>query len=485
MNGTRLQWLRDYRLPFWRFLAPSFLASLVLMLQWVYQQVEFWNRNHVFPASDGERSGQLFANVTSGMVTYYFDLFAELATNSVPWAAIAAIIFTLCWLGRSAQSLQPSMGEYRLLGLLFAYVVVGTGSWYVGFIISITFAIAFVIVGFVLPWARRFNPLATIRVRRGDVREQKAKCALLTVLPGPTDLRDQDLRGQLVTRQMHMDALRERARSLAGDLSSGKGELSAYALEREKITSSLAEYRFPPGLRAPFTILRQNVAANGSVGQWQLPRSVRPADVALAIGPGTGWWDNGVIAAKIGAKLSVPATIYFSYIRAEDEQTATFNSYLGSLHLLSYVVWEVGFWVVAAFVLGCLWTTLPGRQGFVKGAVLWAGFAIPFAVDFALGRQLLHQDPVTGAWLRVPLLLLELLLVGLVFDWFTLRDTDTFRIHKWQPLVTLYGVRRLVPTLVVVVPLLAALVAMYFQLRTGLTAPGVPLQPATSPREGG
>ncbi len=469
--------------PLWKLFVSSFVMSLALMVQWVLQQVEFWNRNNLFPAFDDDRRSQLISEIIGRMVTYYVDLFAELAMNAVPWAVIAAIIFTLSRRGRGTPSFRPSMGEYRLLGLLFAAVVVTTGSSYVGFAVPITFIVAFFIVGFILPWARRFNRLEnilkTIRVRSDDdekqwvERERKRKRKLPKIPKGPTDLRS-----QLITQQVRMDALRDRARSLVADLNAGDKKLCDYETERKEIEISLAKFPFPPA-SATFT------------ADWPGPLSpsVRPANIALAIGPGKGdWWDNGLCAAKIVAVPSILAMAYFSYIeyiKIEDGRISRFTSYFGLLRLLESMVWEVGFWVVAAFVLGCLWRTIPGRRGPIKGAVLWAGFVIPSAIDFTLGRGLFHQDQVDGVLMHALLLLLELLLVGLILDWFTLRDADTFRIHRWQSLATLYGLRGVGPTLstllVVVVPLLATVIGIYIQLTSGSTAPDMLRVPPPGP----
>lgn len=491
-KDTSTQRWGNYRIPSRKFLALSLLASLALMSQWIFQQVELWNRTHVFPAIDGDRSSQLIGNVTTGMVTYYLDLFTELATNSVPWVAIAAIIFMLYRLGRGTPNPQPSSaGEYRLLGILFAAVVVRTESWYFGFPFRITFAVALVIVGFTLPWvhrlpwARRFYPLRTICLRRENEKELPEDPELHTMLPGPTDL--PDLRARLFDQQAEMDRLRERARNLAAELPSEPADFPAYEIKKQEIESSLDKRRFLTGLRQPTELPEPR----GPVDQWKLPWNVRPVDVALAIGPGVSWWENGVRGAQIGAFLGAPATIYFSYTKTESGKIGAFDSHLGLLRLLCSVIWESGFWVIAAFVLGCLWTSLPGRRWPVKGTVLWAGFAIPFAVDFILGQEILHQGVVaeqslglpTGEILRLLLLLFELCLVGLVFDWLTFRDADRLRIRKWRLLATLYGVRELVPTLAeAVVPLLASLIGIYIQYKSpGAEQHGI-LQPPASPR---
>ena len=484
--------------PAWKFLAASFLASLALTGQWVYQQVDLWNRNHVFPAFDRDRHSLLIANVTSGMVTYYRDLFAELARSSVPWVAAAAIILLLCRLGRGTHSLQPSaaMVEYRLLGLLFAAVVVRTQSWYVGFTFRITFVAAFVIVGFILPlthrrpWARRFTPLRTICLPHNDVTEHQTGPELLTILPKPTDL--PDLLARLFDQQEEIDLLQEQARSLVANRTSGNVDSDTYKNKKREIESSLDELQFltltAPG--EPATIPK----SQSSIDRWKLPRNVRPADVALAIGPRTNWWESGVLAAKIGAFPGALATMYFSYEKTKAGKIGTLDS------LLRSVVWEIGFWVIAAFVLGCLWTTLPGRRWPVKGTVLWAGFAIPFVIDFILENEIFHQGLVAeegqglaaggvlGA-LRVLLLLCELCFVGFVFDWFTLREANRLlSYNKWKSLGTLYGIRELAPTLMeVVVPLVASLIGLYIQTKSGSGGEyhGVIILPPPAPLEGG
>lgn len=336
---------------------------------------------------------------------------------------------------------------------------------------------------------------ASIVERGGSIPNRtayKAEQKLILMLPGPPDLRS-----RLVVRQLQLNALRDRAQKLDVELASGKVEMSKYTVEREKVANALTDCQFPPVLttavgvpsgfkrwrRELSTILKRDLNANDSINlPWTLPHSVRPVDVALAIGPRAHWWDNGIIAAKVGAILSTPATAYFSYMQTRDGREGAFNSYLGSLRLLSYVVWEIGFWVVAAFTLGCLWTTLPGRRGLTKASILWAGFAIPFVIGFVIGREVLHQLPFSGTGLHFPLLLLDLFLIGLALEWLTLRDVDTVRVYGWQFLVTLYGVRGLISTLAVTVPLLATLIGVYFQVKSGLSGPNIGPLPSGPPQ---
>jgi len=95
----------------------------------------------------------------------------------------------------------------------------------------------------------------------------------------------------------------------------------------------------------------------------------------------------------------------------------------------------------------------------------------------------LHQDssPVIQEFLHPILLLFELCAVGLAFDWLTLRNADTLRLNMWESLVTLYRVRRPASILVTIVPLLAAVVGMYTQLKLGSGTPNVPRPPAIPP----
>lgn len=467
MRRSTWRRLADRTIPLWGYLALSFFASLALMGQWVWQQVESWNRNHVFPVEETGRYSQLITDVTSRMITYYRDFFVELAINSVQWAAIAAVIFTLCRVGRDTRSPRPSEWEYRALGLLFAAVVVKTGSWYAGFTFSVDFIIALVIVAYVPSWASRFNQLEKIHVGSLSGNTQKTLLDVLSKLKDPRSL--------LVALQMRMDVLRDRVRSLDSDLSSGKVQVGEHAIQRKNIERSLSECRVIQASN-----MTRKVFANGSIKPLKLSQDARPSDGALAIGPRNDWLENGVLGARFVAWPSLLLTAIFCYIHISDGIFSPSNSYLGTLRLLSYAVWQFGFWVAAAFVLGCLWTTLPGRLGPIKGLVLWTGFALPFAVNFVLGR-ILNQKLPPGALLHFILILFELLVVGLAIDWFTLREADPLRIIKWQSLATLYRVRRLVPILATVVPLLAALIGIYLEIKSWgtwglLRIPATPLQ---------
>jgi hypothetical protein len=451
----------------WKYLALSSIVSLALMVQWAWQQVESWNRNHVFPVEEAARHSQLTTNVTSRMITYYRDFLVELAVNLVQWAAIAAVIFTLCCVGRDARRTRPSEWEYRALGLLFSAIVVKTGSWYVGFTFPIDFIIAFIIVAYAPSWVTRFNQLEKIHVGNSSGNTRKTLLDVLPKLENPRSL--------LVTLQTRMDVLRDRARSLDSDLSSGKMQVDEHSVQRKKIEFSLSDCQV-----IQESNMTRKVFTNGSIKSLKLPQDVRPADGALAIGPCSDWLENGVLGAKFVVWPSLLVTAFFCYVHIGDGIFSPANSYLGTLRLLSYAVWQFGFWVAAAFVLGCLWTTLPGRLGPIKGLALGIGFALPFVVNFALG-WILHQKLLPGALLHFMLILLELLAVGLAMDWFTLRKADPLRIINWQSLAALYGVRRLVPILATVVPLLTALIGIYLEIKSWgtwdvLRVPAIPLQ---------
>lgn len=142
--------LNRYSLPFWKIFVPSLFVSLVPTWQWIWQVGDSWGKNNIYPVVDDERRVALTQRIVSAMYTYYIDLFGELVDNSVVWSAVAISIFILYLCARSHWRPRPTKGEYLLLGILFAALVVPTGDLFAGFMIPIPFTIACLIVGFIL-----------------------------------------------------------------------------------------------------------------------------------------------------------------------------------------------------------------------------------------------------------------------------------------------------------------------------------------------
>ena len=140
---------------------------------------------------------------------------------------------------------------------------------------------------------------------------------------------------------------------------------------------------------------------------------------ALGCGPGRNWRESGRIALRYGAWLALPAIVFFLFILFRHDLDQILHSELGTepLLLLALIGQEVAFWLVAAFIFGCLFSWLPGANGLLKGLVL----SLPVAA--AVGAMALCPifQVESDQALRPFVLLLFLSLLGLLMDFRTVR----------------------------------------------------------------
>jgi hypothetical protein len=156
---------------------------------------------------------------------------------------------------------------------------------------------------------------------------------------------------------------------------------------------------------------------SGAVGPEERPRATpetggAPEEWRLS------WWENGLFAARWGAVLGIPMVALFMYVLITDEETRWFEQ-SPSFRVMKFVIVlanEAAVWVVAALVLGCLYTSLPGgRYGWVKGLSLALVFTLAEGTGL-LARMLTGED-FGIEWLFRPLqVTLFLMALGIVMD---------------------------------------------------------------------
>ena len=113
--------------------------------------------------------------------------------------------------------------------------------------------------------------------------------------------------------------------------------------------------------------------ANRAIRDWRLygwlatdDDAVEPAR-ALGDGPFAGWWHNGVAAAKLSALLAAGPIVYdLAKLVSGDWGLLGPRSY-GIAYLVGQLAFDMLWWVVGGFAMGCLYARLPGRNGVVKG----------------------------------------------------------------------------------------------------------------------
>jgi hypothetical protein len=183
------------------------------------------------------------------------------------------------------------------------------------------------------------------------------------------------------------------------------------------------------------------------------------AELALMTGPKNSWWENGRLAARLGSKLAIVPIAYFAYVFLTSGEWSLAAPFAISA-LVTALIYEVAFWVVAAFTFGCLFPYLPGANGPVKGLVLAAIYVGANAAAALLG--------ITGnsLWeVRSFQLLLFLMVLG---AWMDLESVKAVGLHR-SDLVALYDLPNTTALVSQVLPLTAALAAVVAQLLSGQT----------------
>ena len=197
-----------------------------------------------------------------------------------------------------------------------------------------------------------------------------------------------------------------------------------------------------------------------------LPPNVGPGELAFAVGSTGQWWDRGVTAVVFGSRLAVIPIAYFLYVVV----TNAFPNILAVpvafavMTLITTLANEVVFWLVAAFVLGCLLPYLRGSNGVTKGAVLGGVY-----VGAHAGASLLGASGEILWQVRSLQLVLFLALLG---GW---SDADTVQKVglSWHYLLRQYKVDKLQTSITYAVSIIAALVALQQQFQSGQTEKAV------------
>ncbi|MEU2435692.1 DUF6185 family protein [Streptomyces rubradiris] len=130
-----------------------------------------------------------------------------------------------------------------------------------------------------------------------------------------------------------------------------------------------------------------------------LPEGVRLIDVAFACGPMTTWWENARRCAVIACFVGIPGTglMYWHDMVAGHAWEATIGYPDGFVKIIRDILgWQVT-WVGAAFFMGALWRSLPGRYGPTKAFYVAIVFSIPVCAHRLLGELSGHDVRATIA----------------------------------------------------------------------------------------
>ena len=452
------------------------LIAAFIVLGWIWQQKHTWDHYNLFPAFDPDRTRASIQYLADSMIVYPLALLEEF--NGVFWyLAVIAVIFVLN--SKEVKALRPNRSQYLLISVTLPYTIYYSG-WYLGFWIPLSLLLGILIFAVALPrigW-RSLLVSPVVRPRGAGIGEQRN-------LPLETVIADSgSLRPALVEAQAMLQIARLAARTLEDDLVAGKISVQQHDVKLREIEEAIEDYQsLPPrpsrqgaGRRLGWhRFLRPRHVRSDT--EWVLRDDVAPGDVAISLGPGDSWTMNGVLAARFMLGVSLPAMVYFVWLATRPGQWADPLEYFGSLHVVEAVASEVFFWASTGFFFGCLWTTLPGRRGAIKGLVFSIAVSIPLATDQFLA-VLLGQSRDSFAVPRMLAMTVLFVLIGVIFDWEIMHTEDQQGLRSWRPLLSMYGMRKPLSAAAVLIPIIASVVGIYFQLRAGLWGTDTPIQPA-------
>lgn len=130
-----------------------------------------------------------------------------------------------------------------------------------------------------------------------------------------------------------------------------------------------------------------------------LPEGVRLVDVAFACGPMATWWANARRCAIIACFVGLPGTglMYWHDVVGGQAWESTITYPSGFVYIMLIILtWQLT-WVGAAFFMGALWRSLPGRYGPTKAFYVAIVFSIPVCAHRLLGELSGHDVQETIA----------------------------------------------------------------------------------------
>jgi hypothetical protein len=122
-----------------------------------------------------------------------------------------------------------------------------------------------------------------------------------------------------------------------------------------------------------------------------------------------------------------------------------------------------------------MWSVLPGRRGSIKALYIWSCYLIFVAILW--GSALISRESMpSGVLLRGLVLLIALLICGVLMDLWVLRPGDQHRRSALSFLAEYFRLNKVLPIATLVVPLVAAIVAIWSQVDSPPTTVLIPIQ---------
>jgi len=192
-----------------------------------------------------------------------------------------------------------------------------------------------------------------------------------------------------------------------------------------------------------------------------LPEKPPVIYLALGLGPGKDWRENGSVAFRYGARLAILPIAYVLYVLVKREFGSVFDPVYGFelFPLITLLGSEIALWLIVSYVFGCLFTWLPWGNGALKGLL--------FSLPVVGGMGLLELCPLYAGpsdWIfRCVEVLAFLSVLGVLIDLCTVRGAGL----RERDLAELYQLRSVRFGVVNLAPLLLAAFGIYQQIRAG------------------
>lgn len=417
-----------------------------------------------------------FEPIESSLMFYPHSLLHQVI-DLLPFIGLAGLVGILFTLSRETNSIffQEKHWAIKVPPLLFAGIVVGSGGFFVGFRIPLAFFVSLLITRFLL--TRRLEQAAEEIERDNPELSGGQQLIVLTY------------HKELLQRAKALENLERQQASLYDKYSQGELDGDTYYKKSKKILAE--KKRFTIGVGPSNDKETDDETAThksqSTLAEWlshvvevlfsrkapdevkkpvckvHLPDGFSPNQLALSLGPRGALWENGTLAAKIGARLAILPVGFYIYVLLTERVIRFLSpSSFGLLNLVEGLLNEVAFWLVAAFVLGCLYPYLRGPNGAIKGTLL--------AVVYTLSRG---SNELVNLWLgqgvsmtwtsRALQLLLFLVVVGVIMDWYTLKEKGIY----WRNLLDYYQLRDARTVVGYLSPLAVALFLIGQQLVSG------------------
>ena len=257
-------------------------------------------------------------------------------------------------------------GDLTLMAALAGCLVIGTWGFYDGVSLPLPFIVAFtVLVGWGL--TRALSKLDW---------KTTADNPDLPAPPGGSLL--VEYRDDLLTASERSSAARKAAKGTADAAPEAAADGTADVLQSVIPLEALV----PAG----------NAAQGQPPPALTLPKPLDPGVTALALGPASTWWDNGITAVRMGVYLTIVPIAFDIYEAWISGNLSLINFPFGLQDTIGEAVGTALGWVIGLFMFGVFVPYLRGIRTPVKGIVFGlAGFAA-FAADAGV-RHVLGVAP--------------------------------------------------------------------------------------------